>query len=125
VLRGGAFGHEQLVHRAAVFEGVCQRGFDRVRSLGEEPPRLLALGTAGELARSNNPGRPFGERSRPGLRKGAAAGQADFFSSPVFTLALASSASAANAAASLTARSARILRSTSTPAALRPWMNRL
>ena len=39
--------------------------------------------------------------------------------------ALAVSTSAANAGASLTARSARILRSTSTPARLRPWMKRL
>ncbi len=41
------------------------------------------------------------------------------------TLARESSTSAAKAGASLTARSARILRSTSTPAALRPCMNRL
>ena len=40
-------------------------------------------------------------------------------------LVLAVSTSAAKAGASLTARSARILRSTSTPAALRPWMKRL
>ena len=39
--------------------------------------------------------------------------------------ALAVSTSALNAATSLTARSARILRSTSTPARFRPWMNRL
>ena len=39
--------------------------------------------------------------------------------------ALASSTRATNAGASLTARSARILRSTSTPAAFSPWMNRL
>ncbi len=39
--------------------------------------------------------------------------------------ALATSTSALNAATSLTASSARILRSTSTPARLRPWMKRL
>ncbi len=39
--------------------------------------------------------------------------------------ALATSTSATNAGRSLTARSARILRSTSTPARRRPWMNRL
>ena len=39
--------------------------------------------------------------------------------------ALAVSTRATNAGASLTARSARILRSTSTPARFRPWMNRL
>ena len=38
---------------------------------------------------------------------------------------LATSTRAVNAVASLTAMSARTLRSTSTPAALRPWMNRL
>ncbi len=41
------------------------------------------------------------------------------------TLARDTSTSAVKAAASLTARSARILRSTSTPASLRPCMNRL
>jgi large subunit ribosomal protein L20 len=39
--------------------------------------------------------------------------------------AFATSTSAVNAAASLTAISARFLRSTSTPAALRPWISRL
>ena len=39
--------------------------------------------------------------------------------------ALATSTSAVNAAGSLTAISARFLRSTSTPAALRPWISRL
>src|SRR5690606_935525 len=39
--------------------------------------------------------------------------------------ALATSTRALNAAGSLTARSARILRSTSTSAAFRPWMKRL
>ena len=39
--------------------------------------------------------------------------------------ALATSTNAVNAAASLTAISARFLRSTSTPAALRPWIRRL
>ncbi|MCU1686300.1 MAG: hypothetical protein JWQ81_7039 [Amycolatopsis sp.] len=102
-----------------------QCGADGVRALGEKPARLVPFGAAGQLARGNNPGGPLGERIRPGLRERYRPDQADFFSSPVCTFAFASSASAVNAAASLTARSARILRSTSTPAIFRPWMNRL
>ena len=85
----------------------------RLRALGEEEPGrlplLAALETTGPRARSDQ-GVP-----QAAVVAGTSAGAA----------ALATATSAANAGASDTASSARILRSTSTPAALRPEMKRL
>ena len=97
----------------------------RLRALGQErpvrsappawpaPDRLDPLGPRGwRTARRVGRRRPgSGGRPRPGSRAGR--------------LAFATSTSAAKAAGSLTASSASIRRSTSTPAAFRPWMNRL
>jgi hypothetical protein len=124
VLRQRPLCDEQFVGEPGFTFRAGERGTDRVGALGEEPAGLVPVSAPGQAPRSDNPGGPLGERIRPGLWKCAAANQADFFSS-VFTFCFASSARAVNATASLTARSARILRSTSTPAALSPWMNRL
>ena len=90
------------------------QGFaDGLRTLGEkEPgrlPLLAALETTGSRTRSAQ-GEP-----QAAVVAGTSAGAA----------ALATATSAANAGASDTASSARILRSTSTPAVFRPAMKRL
>jgi hypothetical protein len=53
------------MHRA-----VRECGFDGVRAFGEEPAGFLPLGAPRQLAGSNNPGGPFGERFRPGSWRG-------------------------------------------------------
>ncbi len=114
---GRGFGREHLVYPA-----VPQRLTDGLRTLGQEPARFLALRTPRQAARSNDPGCPVCEQGIPG--SGVLGAQADFFTSDG-RFCFATSASEVNAAASFTASSARILRSTSTPAALMPWMKRL
>src|SRR5690606_11229837 len=105
-----------------------ERLTDRLGTLGEE---LAGLGT--ECA-SGEPPSDLDPSGADGQVAGArhwcgAAGQATVSALGALTssgrLALATSTRALNAAGSLTARSARILRSTSTSAAFRPWMNRL
>src|SRR5690606_35986084 len=90
---------------------------DRLRPFGEKPPGRRPSGARGQLPGGHHPWCAVGEDL---LRD-----QADFFASWAGTFCLASSTSAVNAVVSLTARSARILRSTSTSAAFRPWMKRL
>ena len=100
---------------AAGLEG----GLDGVRAVGKEQPPLGAFRAAAEPAYFLQAGvarlqrRDQAEASARGAL--TSSGRA----------ALATSTSALNAAMSLTARSARILRSTSTPARPSPWMNRL
>ncbi len=74
------------------------------------------------LTAADHAGRTFGER-QAACRIQAASPDGALTSSG--RAALATSTSAVNAAGSLTAISARFLRSTSTPAALRPWISRL
>ena len=122
VARQRVGGDEQLVDRPAA-QGLP----DGLRPLHEEPPGPFAPRAAQQLAccrpragcarcRAVSASVPCrGDRAQAASCSAAWAG----------TFAFATSTSAANAAGSLTASSARILRSTSTPAALRPWMNRL
>ena len=95
---------------------------DGLRAVGEEQPPLGSLRTTAELACLLDPGRA----RRSGAPRGA---QAEASTLGALTssgrAALATSTRALNAAMSLTARSARTLRSTSTPARPRPWMKRL
>ena len=96
------------------------------RTLGEESPSYLSFLTAQQptsgpqhrlqkLPEDQPASRDCPWAARPQAAVASAAG----------AFALATSTRAANAAGSVTARSARILRSTSTPAALRPEMKRL
>jgi hypothetical protein len=118
-------GDEQLVHHA-----IAQSLPDGLGTLDEEPPRPVAARAAQQLAGCDDAGGAFGA-GRVGIgRRGAGtlAGRvqaAESFAGWAGTFALATSTSAANAVSSVTAMSASTLRSTSTPAALRPWMNRL
>ena len=112
-LRGGLVGGEHLVDQAAP-----RRRLDQVRALDEEAPSTTTPGVALQFNRSHHPGGSFSE-----CRCQAASPEGALTSSG--SAALATSTSAVNAAGSLTAISARFLRSTSTPAALRPWISRL
>ena len=112
----------------AVLEGFP----DRLRSLDQEAAGLAPERTSGEPPGLLDPHGLRGQQTRArhfGVLswKGAAQAAASVFGA--FTsagrAALATWTSAENAAGSLTARSARILRSTSTSASRRPWMNRL
>ncbi len=113
--RGGR--HEQLMH-----DPVPQRRPHRLRPLGQEPSGLLPSRPPHQGPSSNDPGCPFGERIDPGSWE-ARAQEAALPCVPA--LPRARSTSAVNAVGSLTASSARILRSTSTPATRRPSMKRL
>ena len=122
VPRRGGFGDEQLAHPP-----VPQRLPHGLGALDEEPPRPVAPRAAQQLA-SCDDARGTLRAGRFDLRGQAA----DSFSGESFSadsfagrFALATSTSAANAASSVTAMSASTLRSTSTPAALRPWTKRL
>src|SRR5690606_18212943 len=109
--------------------GIPEQLAHALGSLDEEPARLLAGSTtpqrrdladpfatrAAEQRRAAGGGHGLGRRRSAEPQAASAAG----------TLALASSTSATKAASSLTASSASMRRSTSTPAAFRPWMNRL
>ena len=92
-----------------------------LRAVGKEEPPLGADRAAARTCEA-----PSGGRCPPSRGVGV---QAEASAWGALTssgrAALATSTSALNAAMSLTARSARILRSTSTPARPRPWMNRL
>ena len=112
------FGDEDLDHQVAP-----QRRLDEVGSLGEEACGTAPSDVAMQLDRCRHPVGALGERQ--------AASPASFAGTPdgAFTSSgsapLATSTSAVKAAGSLTAISARFLRSTSTPAAFRPWISRL
>jgi hypothetical protein len=105
---------EQLTH-PRVADGLT----DRLRPLHEEPPGPIAPRPAQQLAGCDDAGGAVGA-GRVGLNCDQAA--LPFWEG---TLARASSTSAVKAAGSLMAISDRFLRSTSTPAILRPWMKRL
>src|SRR5690606_1475733 len=113
---GGRVGDEQLAH-----PGVPDRLADGLGALHEEPPGPIAARAAQQLAGCDDARGAFGA-GRFGVRRARTQAALPFWAG---TLARASSTSAVNAAESLTAISARFLRSTSTPAALRPWMKRL
>ena len=92
----------------------------RLWALGDE----LALGTperpVTESSDSAYPARPDGQ-----LRRGGQAADSLLALTSSGRFFFASSTNASNATGSLTASSARCLRSTSTSAAFRPWMKRL
>ena len=97
----------------------AQRGLDQVGPLGEEPSGAAPTDVAVQLDRRRHPVGALGERqaASPASAAGALTSSGN--------AALATSTNAVKAAASLTAISARFLRSTSTPAAFKPWMRRL
>ena len=110
-------GGEHLPHRTRV-----ECGRHEVGTLDQETRRAAAPGVTLEFDRGHHPGRPL--RQRSGVRRRQAASPDGALTSAGSALR-ATSTSAVNAAGSLTAISARFLRSTSTPAALRPWIRRL
>ncbi len=96
-----------------------ERGRDGLGAVGEEQPPLGAFRAAAEPTY-------FLQASVARLqRRGQAEASALGALTSSGSAALAVATIALNAATSLTASSARILRSTSMPARLRPWMNRL
>ena len=120
--RRGGVGDEQLAH-----PGVPQRLPDGLGALDEKPPRPVAARAAQQLAGCDHARGAF-RAGRFDLRGRALAGggqAAESFAGWAGRFALATSTSAVNAASSVTAMSASTLRSTSTPAALRPWTKRL
>ncbi len=102
--------------------GTPQRALDGLRAVGKEQPPLGSLRAAAELADVLEAG--VAHREGHDVQAVASVVSRGALTS-AGSAALAVSTSALNAATSLTARSARILRSTSTPARLRPWMKRL
>ena len=102
--------------------GDLERPFDGLRAVGKEQPPLGANRTAAELARLLDPAAAGGQGD---VRSGQAEASALGALTSSGRAAFAVSTSTLNAAMSLTASSARIFRSTSTPARLRPWMKRL
>jgi hypothetical protein len=98
------------------YQPAPQCGLDEVWSLGEKAGGAAPSDVAVQLDRRRHPGGAFGERQ-------AASPDGAFTSEG--SAPLATSTSAVKADGSLTAISARFLRSTSTPAAFRPWINRL
>ena len=119
VAHRGGVGDEQLAHLR-----VAQRLPDGLGALDEKPPRPVAAGAAQQLAGCDHARGAF-RAGRFDLGLARCGQAAEPFAGWVGRFALATSTSAANAAASVTAMSASTLRSTSTPAALRPCMKRL
>ena len=101
-----------------VDESSTRGGPDKIGPFSKKAPRMTPPGVALQFYCSDHPGGSFGQ-----CRRQAASPAGALTSSG--KAALATSTRAANAAASVMAMSARFLRSTSTPAALRPWINRL
>src|SRR6185503_110023 len=100
----------------------------RLRALGEEQAGLVAQPPARQAPRSDDPGGPCGKRCHPGSHgvRGSLAQAAALCAPPASaTACLATETMPANAFSSLTASSARILRSTSMPASFNPWIRRL
>jgi hypothetical protein len=116
--RRGRIGDEQFPRRAAT-----QRGLDEIGTLGEEPAGSFAADMAVQLRRGGYSRRAFGERLARSQSQAASPAVGALTSSG--SAAFATPTSAVNAAGSLIAISERFLRSTSTPAAFRPWINRL
>ena len=106
-----SFGDEDLGDESAP-----HRGLDEVGSLSEKACGAASSHVAMQLDRCRHPVCAFGERQ---------AASPDGALTSLGSAALATSTNAVKAAGSLTAISARFLRSTSTPAAFRPWINRL
>ena len=110
---GGIRCGEHLLDQTA-----ANRSADEVRPLSQKASGSPAVRGPQQFRYRGHPSGSRGQRSRQAASPEGAltsAGRA----------ARATSTSAVNAAGSLTAISARFLRSTSTPAALRPWTNRL
>ena len=101
--------------------GDGQRTLDGLRAVSEEEPPLGAYRAAAQLASLLDAGVPDRQWSAHAWLQAETLGALTSSGSA----ALAASTSAAKAGASLTASSARILRSTSMPARPRPWMKRL
>ena len=125
---GGQVGHEPERVRAHqdLLDAPRDEGpLDGLRAVSEEEPPLRTLGAAAQPTQLLDARVARGQRGLARLdhRRDQAETLGALTSSG--RAALAVSTSALNAAMSLTARSARILRSTSTPARFRPWMNRL
>jgi len=97
-------------------EVASHRRLNEVRALGEEACGTAPSDVAVQFDRRRHAVGALGERQ---------AASPDGALTSLGSAPFATSTSAVNAAASLTAISARILRSTSTPAALSPWMSRL
>jgi hypothetical protein len=148
-------GDEQLEDGARIALRLGQGLADRLPSLGQEGARVVPAAAAGQLARSGDPRRALAQQRKDpvpltprtlgaslwtgltGVR--VARGNGVLFptvlgcyaaAAPVAcgfaaSAARADSTSEAKAAGSLTASSARTLRSSSMPASLRPCMNRL
>ena len=115
--------HGQLTWAYEASELVCtapQCGLEEVGSLDEEACGAAATDVSVELDRCRHTGGALREQGQAASSEVVAGA----FTS-AGSAALATSTSAVNAAASLTAISARFLRSTSTPATLRPWISRL
>src|SRR6185369_7547525 len=128
--RGGVDAAEVELHRSTdldeeLLDQPGRQGLPhRLRTFGQEPAEGVAVAPAQQLASSDDPGRPLRGRAVPG--SGIAeesAGQAA--ASGAGSAARAAATRPAKVVASFTASSARILRSTSTPARRRPWMSRL
>src|SRR5581483_6538352 len=96
-----------------------QRLADRLGPLGKKQPGRAPRGPSGETARGREPG--VGRAEHPSGEAQAAGDWAPPMPSAA-TAARATSTRALKAAGSLTARSARTLRSTLTSARRRPWM---
>ena len=121
-------GGVQVAHRAGG-DGLA----DRLRPLGEEQTRPSTRRTPGQAGHRPHPlGAGVGQDfAHPGVLvlRGAARGASGAAQAAEPSVAGRASravvTSTANAAASLTAISASMRRSTSMPARFRPWMNRL
>ena len=115
---GHGVGEEEVVHMPGAALGPGQRVPHRAHALDEETPGLETRRAPQQLAGCYDARRAFGEEL-------AQAASSFFASLSDGTAARATSTSAVNAAGSEMAISERFLRSTSTPASLRPCMNRL
>ena len=115
---GAEAGHRGFGRENLGYQSAPQRCLDEIGSLGEKACGAASSDVAVQLDRRRHPVRALGERV-------AQAASPDGALTSSGSAALATSTSAVKAAGSLTAISARFLRSTSTPAALRPWISRL
>jgi len=113
VTLGGGLSGEHFVD-----ETTPRGGLNQIGPFSKKAPRMTPPGVALQFYCSHHPGGSFGEY------RGQAASPAGALTSSG-NAARATSTRAANADGSVMAISARFLRSTSTPAALRPWINRL
>lgn len=104
-------------------------GLDEIGPFGQEAPGANPPGVALQFDSSYHPGgfrRQDVRRTHgTGAIRGGQAASPDGALTSCGSAAFAISTSAVNAAGSLIAISDRFLRSTSTPAALRPWISRL